>query len=96
MNTRWSIRLDAMLRVLFALTMMCVTFILVFLLIFVPLLLRDMHYAPYDGQGGMGGALLGIPIAGIAALVSAPLSYSWAVKRSWFEWRKEPRLESEG
>ncbi len=72
-------------RILFALCMMLVTFIFIFLAIFVPLLLYDMHIAPHDGQGGMGGAFLGLPIAAISALVMGPFSYVQASKRRWFE-----------
>ena len=56
-----------------------------FLAVFVPLLIRDIHYAPHDGQGGLGGFVLGVPVAGIAALVSTLAGYGWMVKRRTFE-----------
>jgi hypothetical protein len=62
-----------------------VTFVVVFLAIFVPLLIRDIHYAPHDGQGGMGGFFLGLPIAALAALISIFVSYGWMVRHRRFE-----------
>ena len=62
-----------------------VTFVVVFLAVFVPLLVRDIHYAPHDGQGGLGGFVLGIPVAAIAALISIPAGYGWIVNRRWFD-----------
>jgi hypothetical protein len=80
-------------RTLVAACAMFITFIGVFLAIFVPLLLRDMHYAPHDGQDGMGGFFLGLPVALIAALVIGATSYMWMAKRRWFE-RSRDNLEN--
>jgi hypothetical protein len=62
-----------------------VTFVVAFLAVFVPLFVRDIHYAPHDGQGGLGGFVLGIPVAAIAALISIPAGYGWMVNRRWFD-----------
>ncbi len=72
-------------RGIMAIIVMVITFVAVFLVIFVPLLLYDMHTAPHDGQGGMGGFFLGLPVASIVALISGPCSFVWMSKRKWLE-----------
>jgi hypothetical protein len=69
-------------KIAIAFCMMLITFPVVFLAIFVPMLMYDMHLAPHDGQGGMGGAFLGLPIALIAAIAVGPISYVWMTKRN--------------
>jgi uncharacterized membrane protein len=90
MKAMWRDPVDQLLRILFVLVMMCATFVLVFVAVFVPLLMYEGYLAPHDGQGGMGGFFLGLPTAAIAALVSCPFSYSWAAKRSWFARSESP------
>jgi uncharacterized RDD family membrane protein YckC len=76
--------LAMILRVVFSVLAAAAVFILVFLAIFVPMLISDMHYAPHDGQGGMSGFFLGIPIATIAALGAGPYFYFLSKRRDWF------------
>lgn len=71
-------------RAIISLLVALAAFVATFLVIFVPLLLRDMHYAPHDGQGGMGGFFIGIPVATIAGLVAGPVCYAQAKHRNWF------------
>jgi hypothetical protein len=59
-------------------------FVVAFLAIFVPMLLRDMHYAPHDGQGGIGGFLLGIPFGAAIGLAVGITCYVQAERRNWF------------
>jgi hypothetical protein len=61
-----------------------ITFGVAFLAIFVPLLIRDMHYAPHDGQGGMGGFFIGLPVGALSALVAGLTYYAQAKRRNWF------------
>jgi hypothetical protein len=74
----------AVVRVIFSVLAAGVAFVLVFLAIFVPLLIHDMHIAPHDGQGGIGGFVLGIPIAVIAALGTGVYYYCLSKRRGWF------------
>ena len=60
------------------------TFVITFLAIFVPMLIHDVHVAPHDGQNGMAGFLLGVPVAFIAALIGTILVWRWVVKQGWF------------
>jgi hypothetical protein len=69
-------------KIAVAICMMLITFPVVFLAIFVPMLMHDMHVAPHDGQGGMSGAFLGLPVALIAAIAMGPISYVWLTKRN--------------
>jgi hypothetical protein len=71
-------------RALVSLLVALAAFVVSFLAIFVALLLRDMHYAPHDGQGGMGGFFIGIPVAIIAAFVAGTVYYTQAKRRKWF------------
>jgi hypothetical protein len=71
-------------RAIISLLAALAAFVVAFLAIFVPMLLRDMHYAPHDGQGGMSGFFIGFPIATIAALVTGPICYAQAKRRNWF------------
>jgi hypothetical protein len=64
-------------------------FVLAFLAIFVPLLLWDTHTDPHDGQGGMGGFFLGIPVALLAALATLVGVFVRATNRRWFESSKQ-------
>ena len=50
-----------------------------FLVIFVPLVLWDLHMHPHDGQGGLGEFLLAAPIA----FLSLPFAGIWAFRRKW-------------
>jgi hypothetical protein len=74
-------------RVLLSLFIAFLTFFVVFLAIFVPLLFRDMHYAPHDGQGGLGGFVLGVPIASIAAFAIGIFFLNYSKTHRWFEHR---------
>jgi hypothetical protein len=74
-----------LIRGIMAFVVMIATFVAVFLAIFVPLLLYDMHTAPHDGQGGMGGFFLGLPVASVVAFISGPCSFVWMSKRKWLE-----------
>jgi uncharacterized membrane protein len=73
------------LRSIAALLVACLTFAVVFLSVFVPLLLWDMHVAPHDGQGGMGGFFPGLPMATIAWFVALIVSYRRMAKQGLFE-----------
>jgi hypothetical protein len=69
-------------KIAISICMMLITFVVIFLAIFVPMLMYDMHVAPHDGQGGMSGAFLGLPVALIAAVAAGPASYVWMTKRN--------------
>jgi len=71
-------------RAIVSLLVALAAFVVSFLVIFVTMLLRDMHYAPHDGQGGMGGFFIGIPVATIAAVVAGPVCYAQAKRRNRF------------
>ena len=71
-------------RIILSVIAAVVVFILVFLAIFVPMLIHDTHVAPHDGQGGMSGAFVGLPIATLAALATAPAFYLWLKRRGLF------------
>jgi hypothetical protein len=72
-------------RITFALCLSFLGFIFTFAAIFVPMLLYDEHVAPHDGQGGIGGFLLGLPVAALAALGFGVGGYSWTVRHRWYE-----------
>lgn len=76
--------LAMILRVIFSVLAGAAVFILVFLAIFVPMLLSDIHYAPHDGQGGMSGFFLGVPVASLVALGAVPYFYFLFKRRGWF------------
>src|SRR4051812_14332822 len=56
-----------LIRAIFSVLVALAAFVVSFLVIFVPMLFLDMHYAPHDGQGGMSGFFIGIPVATIAS-----------------------------
>jgi len=60
-------------------------FVVTFLAIFVPMLIHDMHAAPNDGQGGMLGFVIGIPMAFAIAILGTAMAWRWAAKRGWFD-----------
>src|ERR1700743_3339941 len=60
------------------------TFILTFLAIFIPMLIHDMHVAPHDGQGGIGGFVIGLPVAFCMAIISTVMAWRWVKKCGWF------------
>jgi Na+-driven multidrug efflux pump len=72
-------------RALVSLFVMIVTFIGVFLAIFVLFVLYDLRSGPHDAQGGLAGVIFGPPVAFVAALIMGPLSFAWITKRRWFE-----------
>ena len=72
-------------RILVSVCAAVLAFVLVFLAIFAPLLLWDMHTDPHDGQGGMGGFFLGVPVAFLASLATLVGVFVRATNRSWFE-----------
>ncbi|AFL89220.1 hypothetical protein Terro_3194 [Terriglobus roseus DSM 18391] len=71
-------------RAIFSVLVALAAFVVSFLVIFVPMLFLDMHYAPHDGQGGMSGFFIGIPVATIASLLAGPLCYVHAKRKKWF------------
>ncbi|SDG05872.1 hypothetical protein [Terriglobus roseus] len=74
----------SLVRLLVSLVVAFAAFVVAFLAVFVPMLLIDMHYAPHDGQGGMGGFFLGVPVGAGVALVSGVAFYIRAERRNWF------------
>ncbi len=75
----------ALKRILVSVCASVLAFVLVFLAIFVPLLLWDMHTDPHDGQGGMGGFFLGLPVALLASLLTLVGVFVYSTNRCWFE-----------
>jgi len=60
-------------------------FVVTFLAIFIPMLIHDMHVAPNDGQGGMLGFVIGLPMAFAIAILGTAMAWQCAAKRGWFE-----------
>ena len=60
-------------------------FVVTFLAIFIPMLIHDMHVAPNDGQGGMLGFVIGLPIAFAIAILGTAMAWQCAAKRGWFD-----------
>lgn len=81
----------SLLRLLFSLALAAATFVVAFLTVFLPLLLRDMHGDPHDGQGGLGGVLLAACIALGSALLAGAIIYVRAEKNEWFSNGKQQR-----
>jgi hypothetical protein len=71
-------------RIIFSLLAAAATFVFVLLVISVPILIHDTHIAPHDGQGGLSGFILGVPIAAAAAIVAGAYYYYLAERRGWF------------
>jgi hypothetical protein len=59
-------------------------FVVAFLSVFIPWMISDAHHAPHDGQNGMAGFLVGIPVGAIAAIGVGVFTFSQAQKRNWF------------
>jgi uncharacterized BrkB/YihY/UPF0761 family membrane protein len=72
------------LRILFSFLATAAAFVIAFLAIFVPLLISDIHHAPHDGQNGLGGFVLGVPLAAVVALGAGAYYYYLANRRRWF------------
>jgi len=68
-------------------------FVVTFLGIFIPMLIHDMHVAPHDGQGGIGGFVIGIPMAFAVSILGTSMAWQWAAKRGWFT---EPPEDGDG
>jgi uncharacterized membrane protein len=75
----------AWVRAVLSLVAAVIAFVLVFLAIFVPMLIHDIHTAPHDGQGGLGGFVLGVPIAAMAAFATGICFYHLSKRRGWFQ-----------
>ncbi len=70
-------------RVVISLIVALIAFIIAFLAVFIPMLISDMHYAPHDGQGGMSGFFIGLPVGAVSALVARLTYYVHAKRREW-------------
>jgi len=75
----------ALKRILVSVCAAVLAFVLAFLAIFVPLLFWDMHTDPHDGQGGMGGFFLGVPVGLLASLLTLVGVFVRSTNRRWFE-----------
>jgi hypothetical protein len=73
-----------LIRVILSLVVALTVFVVTFLAVFMPMLISDMHYAPHDGQGGMGGFFLGLPLGTLSAFVAGITYFIQAKRRNWF------------
>ena len=73
-----------LIRAFLALVVAFAAFVIALVAVFVPMLISDMHYAPHDGQGGMGGSFLGLPTGILAAVVAGVSFYVRSKRRNLF------------
>jgi len=71
-------------RVIVSFVVALTAFVIAFLAVFLPMLISDMHYAPHDGQGGMSGFFIGVPVGAISALIAGVTYYVQSKRRNWF------------